>query len=183
MAAVRLTMGKQAEAVIVWEDPIGERVATYTMKLEANWFISFHKPKLDKPIRPGVWSVRIEMKDGTRIMQTKFLVIPVTHENTRPLTNPQAANARRANSVHPGVDSKEFLTWRTNVAKAGSELEEWLDELMTGFWKLEDMCRTSDLDGGGQCSWLPECASTSWSTFSPDPKSEIGDVKADGRIR
>ncbi len=185
VAAVRLTMGKQSEVVIVWEDPVGEQVARYTMKLEANWFVSYHKPKVERPIRPGVWSVSLETKTGDRIMGTKFLVVPVTHDDKKPLTNPQAANARQANSLHPGIDSKEFLTWRTNVAKSGTDLEEWLDELVSGFWKLEATCRSSDIDGGAEprCSWLPECASTSWSTFSPDPKSEIGSAKEDGRIR
>lgn len=184
VAAVRLTMGKQVEVVIIWEDPVGDQLARYTMKLEANWFVSYHKPKVEKPIRPGVWLVRLETKTGAKIMETKFLVVPVTHDNTKPLTNPQAANARRANSLHPGVDSKEFLTWRTNVAKAGSELEAWLDELMSGFWKLEGMCRSSDPEEAiRQCSWLPECSETPWSTLSPDPKSEIGEVQENGRIR
>ena len=175
-------MGKLGEVNIIWEDPTGERIATYPMKLEANWFVSFHKPRVEKPIKPGVWSVYVELRDGTPIMETKFLVVPITHENMVHLSDPQSVNARRANSVKPGMDSKEYIKWRNNVSKSGAQLDEWLDELVGEAWKLEGFCRT-EIGNSSHCSWLPDCTSASWSTFSSDPKSEIGEIQPNGRIR
>lgn len=181
MAALRLLSGKVGEVKILWDDPLGERVATFTMKLETNWFVSYHKPQLERPIRPGVWSVKVVLSDDTLVVETTFLVVPITHEDMIPLPNPQAVNARRANTLRPGIDSREFLKWRSNVAKSGTQLEEWLDELVQKFWKMESLCRT-DVDSG-RCSWITDCRSTSWSTFSPDPKTEIGEILPNGRIR
>ena len=65
VAAIHLNVGKQGEVNIVWDDPTGERVATHTIKLEANWFVTYHKPKFDRPICPGVWNTRVELADGS----------------------------------------------------------------------------------------------------------------------
>ena len=179
-----MTLGRLGSVNVIWEDPVGDRLTTYTMKVEASWFVAYHKPKVERPIKPGVWKVKLESKSGELLMETKFLVVPLTHENMEPLPDPKALNARRANTAHPGIDSKEFLRWRDNVAKVGTELEEWLDELVGEFWTAEGYCRTgTPTIAGSRCSWIPDCNSTDWSTFSPDPKSEIGKIKPDGRIR
>ena len=68
------------------------------------------------------------------------------------------------------------------MAKDGAQLEEWLDELVQVFWKMEGSCKTN-VDIGGRCSWISNCSATDWSTFSPDPKTEIGEIKPNGRIR
>lgn len=184
VAAVRMTLGRLGSVNVIWEDPVGDRLATYTMKVEANWFVAYHKPKVERPIRPGVWKVKLESKSGELLMETKFLVAPLTHENMEPLSHPKALNARKANTAHPGIDSREFLRWNDNVAKEGTALEEWLDELVGEFWTAGGYCRTGNaITAGSPCSWITDCNSTDWSTFSPDPKSEIGKIKPNGRIR
>jgi len=180
VAAVRMSVGKVGEVNIVWDDPIGERVSTHTTKLEANWFVTYHKPKFERPIRPGFWNCRIELPDGTAIMETKFLVVPLTHENMKVLEDPASVNAKRADDPHP-MESPESIAWKENVQKSGESLEQWLDELVGDTWKLEDICRTDS--SADSCSSIPDCSSTDWSTFSPDPKSELGEVQRNGRIR
>lgn len=183
VAAIRLATGRQGDIHIIWDDPVGERIATYPMKLEPIWFVSFHKPKIERPIRPGVWTVKLEMPDGALLMHTKFLVVPITHENKEPLAMPQAVNARRTNTVKPSMDSKEFAKWKSNVSKSGTQLEQWMDDMVGNYWSIESYCRTNVGESGSRCSWIQDCASTSWSTFTPDPKSEIGEVQPNGRIR
>ena len=179
-----MSLGRMGTVNVVWEDPVGEKLTTYTMKVEASWSVAFHKPKVERPIKPGVWRVKLESRSGELLMETKFLVVPLTHENMELLPNPQSLNARRANVARPGMDSKEFLTWRSNVAKEGTQLEEWLDELVGEFWTTGEYCRVEDATTvGSQCSWIPDCRSTDWSTFSPDPKSDIGKIQPNGRIR
>ena len=180
VAAIHLNVGKQGEVNIVWDDPTGERVATHTIKLEANWFVTYHKPKFDRPICPGVWNARIELADGSAIMETKFLVVPLTHENMKVMDDPASVNAKRADDPHP-MEARGLSEWKENVKKTGESLEQWLDKLVSDFWKIEGICRTDSTKDG--CSYITDCASTDWSTFSPDPKSELGEVKLDGRIR
>ena len=183
VAALRLTVGKQGDVNIVWDDPVGERVATYSMKLEAGWFVSYHKPKLDRPIRPGVWTVKLEMPDGALIMENKFLVAPITHENKEPINRAKSLtiNARRARPQPKGVDAQEFKSWQHSVSLDGAALEQWMDKLVGQSWLNGGYCRTNVVSE--ECSWIPSCSEVHWSTFSSDPKSEIGRVQSNGRIR
>jgi protein xylosyltransferase len=182
VAAVRLIAGRVGDVTIVWEDPTGARVSSQSVKVESGWFVTFHKPKLERPIRPGVWNSRVELTDGTTIMERKFLVVPLTHENMNTMEDPTSVNAARENDeVLKDSSPIKVQEWKENVRKTGKDLEQWLDELVGEFWKIESVCRTGVSRDG--CSYVSECASTDWSTFSPDPKSELGQVKWDGRIR
>ena len=186
MAAIRLKGGVPGEIGVSWEDPVGEKVSTFAMKLEASWFVSYHKPKVERPIRPGVWTVQVQLqpKDGGAVlMQNQFLVVPITHENKQPLADPQLVNAKRSVSVKPSVNAKEFALWRSNVTKAGPQLEQWMDSLVARHWNFEGYCRTGMEGAPSKCSWIPDCVATSWSSFSPDPKSDIGESQPNGRIR
>ena len=159
-------------------------MSTFVMKLEASWFVSYHKPKVERPIRPGVWTVSVQLNpkgNGPVLMETKFLVVPITHENKQPLADPQAVNAKRTVTVKPSMNVEQFAAWRSHVSKSGQHLEQWMDSLVSGHWTIEGYCRTSSMENG--CSLARDCLATSWSSFSPDPKSEIGDIKSDGRIR
>ena len=186
VAALRLKGGSPGEINIVWDDPVGERVSTFVMKLEASWFVSFHKPKVERPIRPGVWTVKVTLppKDGGMVlMQNQFLVVPITHENKKPLSDPQSVNAKRTVTIKPSMNAKEFAQWVSNVSKTGPQLEHWMDSMVAKHWTIEGYCRTNMEGAPRECSWIPDCTSTSWSSFSPDPKSEIGKIQPNGRIR
>lgn len=186
MATVRLSSGQYSEVTLTWDDPVGSCVSTYNMKLESGCVVSYHKPKLERPIRPGVWSVKLQMSHGALLMQTDFTVVPITHENKQLLTSPQSLNAKR---VEPVVEDARYESWKRNVFKAGAELQEWVDELVGGEWDTESYCRAGGQGGGGGvaggrggCS-MSDCVGASWSTLSPDPKSEIGEVQSNGRLR
>lgn len=184
VAAIKLTPGLQGNINIIWDDPVGERVANLPMKLESAWHVSYHKPKVERPIRPGVWMVSLELPDGILLRQTKFLVVPITHENKEVLELPQTINAKRMYTVKPSLDVKVFGRWKNNVSKTGMQLEQWMDELVKEFWMIEGYCRMDvGQSGGDKCSWIQNCKTTSWSTFSPDPKTELGEVGTNGRIR
>ena len=61
----------------------------------------------------------------------------------------------------------------------GLPLEEWVDSGVRTFWVMGNLCTTQT----SSCPALGPCSKTSWSSLSPDPKSELGPVKSDGRIR
>lgn len=58
-------------------------------------------------------------------------------------------------------------------------LQEWVDSSVAMFWVTGNMCAMQN----SSCQALVLCSKTSWSSLSPDPKSELGPVKSDGRIR
>lgn len=68
---------------------------------------------------------------------------------------------------------------RRNAAATGPALERWLDSLVGSMWTPMDICTT----GPTACPVMQSCSQTAWSSFSPDPKSELGAVKPDGRLR
>lgn len=63
----------------------------------------------------------------------------------------------------------------------GKPLEAWVDRTVGAFWVTGDLCST--LPSPGPCPSLGPCTKSTWSSLAPDPKSELGPVKGDGRIR
>lgn len=61
----------------------------------------------------------------------------------------------------------------------GKALEDWAHGAISAFWSVADVCVGSP----SACASLETCGETSWSSLSPDPKSELGPVKPDGRLR
>lgn len=68
---------------------------------------------------------------------------------------------------------------RLHAELTGPALEAWTDGELSGFWSVAGLCAT----GPSACPSLELCRLTSWSSLFPDPKSELGPVKADGRLR
>lgn len=68
---------------------------------------------------------------------------------------------------------------KKNAALLGTKLENWVDTLASSMWSAVDICST----GPTSCPVMQACSQTAWSSLSPDPKSELGPVKPDGRLR
>ena len=67
--------------IITWEDPVGVPISNFTMKMESGWSISFHKPKLERPVRPGLWK--------TFVLISEIHVHPSGHMHTHEYELPQ----------------------------------------------------------------------------------------------
>lgn len=68
---------------------------------------------------------------------------------------------------------------KRNAALVGARLDAWVDSLVGSVWSAVDICST----GPTACPVMQACTQTAWSSLSPDPKSELGPVKPDGRLR
>lgn len=68
---------------------------------------------------------------------------------------------------------------KRNAGLVGARLDAWVDSLVSSVWSAVDICSV----GPTACPVLQGCAQTAWSSLSPDPKSELGPVKPDGRLR
>jgi len=76
----------------------------------------------------------------------------------------------------------------------GPGLRSWVDQVVGSAWTVKDHCLVAEKASEWQ-DRRPDkcrdprqprpnlCANANWSSFSPDPKSELGPVKRNGRIR
>lgn len=66
-----------------------------------------------------------------------------------------------------------------NAGLTGAKLERWVDGLVGEVWSAVDVCSTTP----SGCPVMQTCRETAWSSLSPDPKSQLGPPRANGRIR
>ena len=180
--------GPPFEFTVEWTDPIGwKRESKVRVKADTTAFTD--KISTPKPLKPGIWKVRVLMGKTTVyvLMETKFLVIPLTHYPDKSvLTQPWKTNGRFAPTAvaENGVSEEELSDWKKNVQSKGRELDSYVDSLVGQFWHRTGVCvQSGKTRSSCPQSLLSDCQNTPWSSFSPDPKSELVPVKDNGRIR
>lgn len=119
--------------------------------------------------------------------QTKFLVTPLSCEKLgKPISDTKAlqlnAGSRYDDLTYPpeweqylaSKDNSKSLveSIEANSKRLGSELYEWIDQLVSKFYIIRETCSVD----GSRSKKL--CSSTSWSSFAPDPKSDVYSLEA-----
>ncbi|XP_035293043.1 xylosyltransferase 1 isoform X1, partial [Cricetulus griseus] len=185
--------GPNVTVTVIWVDPVNVIAATYDILIESTAEFTHYKPPLNLPLRPGVWTVKI-LHHWVPVAETKFLVAPLTFSNKQPIKAEEALKLHNGpprsaymeqsfQSLNPvlslPINPAQVEQARKNAASTGTALEAWLDSLVGGTWTAMDICAT----GPTACPVMQTCSQTAWSSFSPDPKSELGAVKPDGRLR
>nr|Q811B1.1 RecName: Full=Xylosyltransferase 1; AltName: Full=Peptide O-xylosyltransferase 1; AltName: Full=Xylosyltransferase I [Mus musculus]CAD62249.1 xylosyltransferase I [Mus musculus] len=185
--------GPNVTVTVIWVDPVNVITATYDILIESTAEFTHYKPPLNLPLRPGVWTVKI-LHHWVPVAETKFLVAPLTFSNKQPIKPEEALKLHNGpprsaymeqsfQSLNPvlslHINPAQVEQARKNAAFTGTALEAWLDSLVGGTWTAMDICTT----GPTACPVMQTCSQTAWSSFSPDPKSELGAVKPDGRLR
>ncbi|XP_055509872.1 xylosyltransferase 2-like [Leucoraja erinacea] len=162
-----------------------------TVDFEAEY--TQYKPPLHHPLRPGSWTVRV-LHQWVLLAETKFLVIPLAFSGNRPLRK------RQDQWLHGGPPNNEYMDQSFqrlsgilnlppsdfaekealhNSQLVGEQLESWIYESVSKFWSATESCAVEP----SLCPALQPCRKTTWSSLSDDPKSELGPVKDDGRLR
>ncbi|KAG7491881.1 hypothetical protein MATL_G00008690 [Megalops atlanticus] len=185
--------GANVTVTVVWIDPTNVIAATYDILIDASAEFTHYRPPLNLPLRPGVWTVRV-LHHWSPVAETRFLITPLAYnkhqpirqEDTLRLHNGPAKNSYMDQSFHglnPVLNIPVHLgqveAAKRNAGLTGAELERWVDSLVGEVWSAVDMCST----GPSACPVMQACAKTMWSSLSPDPKSQLGPPRADGRIR
>ncbi|XP_035695528.1 xylosyltransferase 1-like isoform X1 [Branchiostoma floridae] len=179
---------------IVWVDPANTIAASYDLTVEPDAEFSYHTPPFQKPLKPGAWHVYL-LHHWKVVAETAFLVSPMAYKNNRPISAAEAATTHAGPSNGTYID-RDFVSLnsflklkdveklaaaaRMNSLKAGRELEGWIDQLVSEFWSVADVCSVAPFP---TCNMVKQCQVTTWSSFSPDTKSQLGPVMPDGRIR
>ncbi|XP_072298641.1 xylosyltransferase 2 isoform X2 [Eucyclogobius newberryi] len=193
LAMQKWARGPNLTATIVWIDPALVVAASYDITVDVDAEYTQYKPPLQHPLRPGIWTVRV-LKQWERIAQVQFSVLPLSFKDKEPLRKGEdswmLAGPPGNQYLEQSFDQLSsvlklppqepvMLKAQQNAQLVGKPLEAWLDSLVEGFWVTGDTCATQS----SSCSVLTLCSQTTWSSMSPDPKSELGPVKIDGRIR
>lgn len=194
----RWVHGDEFDVKIMWIDPINVVSGVYEMHVVNNWVVSFHKPSFRKPMRPGKWTLKmIYTRKGEDMVigETSFLVIPLGFYQGKlaPVEKAMETNHGPPGGIYNTNDfliefDREANNTETaakeatiNARKSGDELHQWIDKVVGEFWTVEGTCL---VDGDvPDCIRITQCSEVEWSSRSPDPKSTIGKVKANGRIR
>ncbi|XP_053564836.1 xylosyltransferase 2 [Bombina bombina] len=185
--------GVNVTVTVVWIDPTYIIAASYDIAVDSEADFTQYKPPLTRPLRPGIWSVRI-LHFWELVAEVKFLVVPLNMRNKHPLqkgdrwlhSGPQHGQYMEQN--FQGLSGILNLPSRAEVEREanqkadllGKELRDWTDNSLRGFWTVGGVCTKI---GSSSCPSLPICSSTHWSSFSPDSKSELGHIRPDGRLR
>ncbi|KAM9393716.1 xylosyltransferase 2 [Pholidichthys leucotaenia] len=193
LAIQKWARGPNLTATIVWIDPALVVAASYdiTVDLEAEY--THYKPPLQHPLRPGTWTVRV-LKQWERVAEVRFLVMPLTFNNKEPLRKEEDSWLHAGPSGNLYLEQSfqqlssvlklppqepAMLVAQRNAQLVGQPLETWVDSVVGAFWVIGDLCAAQT----SSCPALGLCSKTVWSSLSPDPKSELGPVKSNGRIR
>uniref|UniRef100_A0A8C5WKH4 Xylosyltransferase 2 n=1 Tax=Leptobrachium leishanense TaxID=445787 RepID=A0A8C5WKH4_9ANUR len=187
------THGVNLTVTVVWIDPTYIVAASYDISVDSEAEYTQYKPPLTRPLRPGVWSVRI-LHFWEMLAEVKFLVIPLTIRNKEHLQQgdswllagpPQGQYMEQSFQALSGIlnlPPRADVEMKANLKSdfRGKELENWTDNGLRSFWSVGGVCTKTY---STTCPSLPICSDTHWSSLSPDPKSELGLVGLDGRLR
>lgn len=169
---------------VSWIDPANVIAASYDVNVPKATFIGSHKPQLKTPLRPGVWQVKLMYKYEV-VAETSFLVVPLTIYRGRLISSSEAFLSHNGpDGLYAGKDFAEFKdvlqvnsseealkVAKSNGRKFGKALDDWVDKLTTEFWGYQTLCAMEDITK--ICPEVDLCKDTTWSSRSPDPKSEI----------
>uniref|UniRef100_A0A8C1UBN7 Xylosyltransferase 1 n=1 Tax=Cyprinus carpio TaxID=7962 RepID=A0A8C1UBN7_CYPCA len=185
--------GSNVTMTVVWIDPTNVIAATYDILIDASAEFTHYRPPLNLPLRPGMWTVRV-LHHWSPVAETRFLITPLTHHKHLPIRqedalrmhNGPAKNSYMEQSFHGlnpilniPVHLGQVEAAEHNAELTGPELERWVDSLVGEVWSAVDVCST----GPSGCPVMQTCRETIWSSLSPDPKSQLGSPKTNGRIR
>ncbi|XP_062841097.1 xylosyltransferase 2 [Trichomycterus rosablanca] len=193
VAVQKWARGPNLTATIVWIDPAQVVAASYDISVDVEAEFTQYKPPLQRPLRPGVWTVRV-LRLWHRVAEARFLVMPLAFKAKEPFRKEehgwlhagppgnvymeqgfqQLSHVLKLPPMEPAL--KEAKKGTSLVGKA---LDAWVDSLAGAFWVTGGVCSTQT----SLCPTVTLCTKTNWSSMSPDPKSELGLVKSNGRIR
>lgn len=178
---------KGANITILWIDSAGRLAEINEIYVDDSYVVNHVTPTLKQPLLPGIWIVKLVHKE--QIAEIKFLITPLYYLSRNEVSQKQIV------FLHSGSEVKEYETtqWdkylptnyerdnlealaESNAKRFGPDLLEWIDNLIGKFYQVGHVCvvgnNSTDVCGIN----VQQCVDTSWSSYSYDPKSFIGDL-------
>lgn len=176
--------GLEVNVTLVLTDPLLRiayvRNATIPQGMNNNIVIT--KISLPIPRLPGQWKAKL-VYQNVLVAETTFPIVPEIYDN-RQLANKllpyttdtdyhiSAEHLHLYGDIIKTDEETPSLT-EAILSQSPMSLMSWVDDLVGEYWKPHGGCVVGE---NADCDLLPQCNSTSWSSLSPDPKSEIGSI-------
>lgn len=171
---------------ILWINPIGQLVDAAESNIDDSSTENvIHYAKLDykHSMTPGEWTVKIIYKNNI-IGEYKFLVTPLEFITKERITEEKSKEINLGTinqAIHDSPWQKYLLTQSetNNLLKSSilnsqlmdEDLQNWIDNLVRKYYKVKDTCYVQSEKVS--TNLYKNCRHTNWSSFSPDPKSDI----------
>jgi len=169
-------------------------------------------PTLKKPLTPGTWKVMFfDGNDLSSVaVELKFIVVPLeVYEGKAENPKLKEVNLGYDYNKHEPDESLQDVANKLKLVRdekklnqvseqssniGGNLLQSWIDQVVRDKWNAEDVCILNS-EKRKWLKMLPSsctsfmsvppsiCENVEWSTFYPDPKSSIGSVNENGRLR
>ena len=171
----------------VWIDPFNTIVYSSHMKIQSNntdkstTLISTNKPNLNFPLKSGKWKLMIH-KNNKVLAETSFLIVPFLFVNGTRIADDQQINL--SDDIFRQENQNNFFNENALIDKTSKKLKmtkkhekkqfDWVQNMSLQFWKVEGICSIDDIsDFNCNQTSISLCNSMRWSSYYPDPKSEL----------
>ncbi|XP_012268134.2 xylosyltransferase oxt [Athalia rosae] len=184
--AYELTVGSiiMRNLSVLWVDPHGQLADVNQLQVDEVVLFGHVKPQIVEPLVIGTWHVII-MAESDLVAKLNFLITPLAYWRNQKITS------RKAREIHNGPMIPYKVTHNTNhrwtnylssstatnvnsgytEQRIGPELDRWIDALVSEYYGIKNTCWTMQMSKiRGK---LEKCGETSWSSLSPDYKSDV----------
>lgn len=168
---------------VLWINPAGHLSDISDIHIDASSAsptISFAKSNLKPPLLPGIWTAKLVNKHSM-IAQCNFLIIPKIRGDINVSadmdwsgahTNADDRLAKHWNIFLPTAKDVQVMKEQAliNAKLIDDDRIMWISDLITKYFVIKEICvqhRTHALPN------LHQCNETTWSSFAPDPKSDL----------
>lgn len=181
----------------LWIDSTGSLMSIDDYHIEdgAGPSLNFIKPNLKHPLTPGVWTVKLLHRKSV-IAQIRFLITPLQFIAKEEITQKQAEkfnygikydmslalHSEFSNYLIPQIDREKYKQKSLSDSKRiGLDLQNWIDNIVSSFYTIKKTCVLGKSVNGKRVdenvfSKFEKCEETSWSSFAPDPKSDVSEL-------
>ncbi|XP_035445295.2 xylosyltransferase oxt [Spodoptera frugiperda] len=183
---------KSENLTLIWLDPTGAIGDVNMIHVDENNLTNFIKPNLKAPLLPGIWKVGL-FEQNRIIVATKFLISPLEYFSGKDLSHQESSiihsGSQNSYKNFSNIKPKNFLPdneqsillqkiSQSNIQRIDQDLREWIDGLSLEFYNVLGSCITfnNEIKEKLICGRhkFENCATTQWSSLTPDPKGTIG---------
>lgn len=169
---------------VLWINPAGHLSDASEIYIDASsstGVVAFSKLNSKTPLLPGSWTAKLVDKQNL-IAQCNFVIIPKIHRNENYSTEVYEKHLketidRKIDQQYeiylPDIDDRKLLETEAleHIHLTNDEQIVWINSLTEKFFTIKEICTNGDKFL--YFNQWKECKETNWSSFAPDPKSEI----------
>jgi len=154
---------------LVWFDPSHRVRAVHTVNITDTAKAGSQDLNLNVPLAAGIWTV-IAFYEERKLLSSEFLIVPLPddHQDYPSGEHP----SQKKWEQHLETDGGNVRNkWLSELMK--SNAQTYLDHVTRDFYSVEDVCFVGTISPCQPSSPGLSCLLTEWSSFSPDPKSQM----------